>query len=125
MFHSHQSAREGWHRRIHLLPHSMHRSTTAAHVLGTCLLLSLPLQLSFTTLWAVWAWRVHTEVVLCSNMIEIMKLSNIIRFTHPVWGYADAWRLGILVAQLSFGPFLAFFYHKPAVSWFGSHSPVL
>ena len=47
----HQATREGRQRRLQLLPPSMHMIATAAHGLGTCLLVALSLHCCITTLW--------------------------------------------------------------------------
>ena len=49
----HQPTGEGRHRRLQLLPYSMHRVTTAAHFLFTLLLFALSLHRRITTLLAL------------------------------------------------------------------------
>ena len=47
----HKATREGRHRRLQLLSPSMHRVTTAAHILGTRLVLALSLHVFINSLW--------------------------------------------------------------------------
>ena len=62
----HQATREGRQRRLQLFPHSIHRVTTAAHVLGTRLLFALTFHRRITTLWPCSFPRRYSPLALCT-----------------------------------------------------------
>ena len=62
----HQATRERWQRRLQLLPRSMHRVTTAAHVLDPRLLLALSLHRSITTVWPCSFQRRYGPLARCT-----------------------------------------------------------
>ena len=62
----HQATRERWQRRLQLLPRSMHRVTTAAHVQDPRLLLALSLHRSITTVWPCSFQRRYGPLARCT-----------------------------------------------------------
>ena len=62
----HQATRERRQRRLQLLPRSMHRVTTAAHVLDPRLLLALSLHRSITTVWPCSFQRRYGPLARCT-----------------------------------------------------------
>jgi hypothetical protein len=68
----HQATRERRQRRLQLLPRSMHRVTTAAHVLDTRLLPALSLHRCITCLWACSFHRRCSPLALFTLPLEYL-----------------------------------------------------